>query len=191
MHELGHGGFNMPHVGPSYSQRDDPEFGMTLMGSGNYTYGKTPTFLHETSAATLNTCQLAALTTGTFYTEISSTTAHVPEVIIDGGQCTVKGQASSLYNIEDVVVRFYNSTETFLGGSSGYTSVAFRAKTLYNGSNYNYEVTFPIEELRTVNSTSMRLGVTALPANGNRYSNTPETVYQLVNNGGEYTLTVK
>ncbi len=66
LHELGHG-LNAPHVGPTLSQKNDSQFGISLMGSGNTTYGKKPTFMHHTTAAIMNNCQLSATTDKTYY----------------------------------------------------------------------------------------------------------------------------
>lgn len=187
LHELMHG-LNLVHVGPSYSQKNDSNFGMTLMGSGNQTYAKTPTFLHETSAAWLNNSKIAALTTGTFYdADATDTTIAQPEVEIDGGECTVSGTFTSNKTVTGVVVRFTNSSEAnFMGhGSSGYTSFAAVAEP----TGTNYELTIPINELRGIGATSLRLAVTLLLSNGLDRGLVTEPVYKLVNQGGTYTLT--
>ncbi len=187
LHELMHG-LNLPHVGPSYSHKNNGSFGMTLMGAGNQTYAKQPTFFHESSAAWLNNSKVAALTAGTFYdVSATSTTIAQPAVEIDGGECTVSGTFTSSKTVTGVVVRFTNSAEdNFMGaGSSGYTSFAAVAKPTGN----NYELTIPINELRGIGATSMRMAVTLLLGNGLDRGIVTEPVYRLVNQGGVYTLT--
>ncbi|QIL38212.1 discoidin domain-containing protein [Pedobacter sp. HDW13] len=56
-HELGHG-LNLPHNRQRESRINDPNYGTSLMGSGNGTYGKSPTFLTEADCAILNTNQI-------------------------------------------------------------------------------------------------------------------------------------
>lgn len=57
MHELGHA-LNLPHNRQRESRINDPNYGTSLMGSGNGTYGKSPTFLTEADCAILNTNQI-------------------------------------------------------------------------------------------------------------------------------------
>ncbi|MGE8299094.1 MAG: hypothetical protein ACN6OW_05930, partial [Sphingobacterium paramultivorum] len=60
------------------------------MGSGNYTYGKSPTFLSFYDAATLNNCQVFSKVNKTFYgavtTTINSILAKVEnnEIVVSG-----------------------------------------------------------------------------------------------------------
>ncbi|MEG2810787.1 MAG: hypothetical protein RR889_09105, partial [Akkermansia sp.] len=54
-HELGHG-LNLPHNHATKSLQD--KFGTALMGAGNYSFGKNPTFLTPASCALLNVCEV-------------------------------------------------------------------------------------------------------------------------------------
>lgn len=65
-HELGHG-LNLPHNSQWVSQLNNPDFGTTLMGAGNYTLGLKPTFLSKGSCATLNNCQVFATENKAYY----------------------------------------------------------------------------------------------------------------------------
>ena len=181
LHELGHA-LNQPHVGAGYSQKNDPAFGITLMGSGNRTWGKSPTFFHHASAAILNNCQVASRTEKAFYETVDAK-VKVSGVSIEGDRCTVKGNFTAAIPVTDVIVRFYNAEETFLGGSHGYTSVAFVVKPAA-GNTFGFAA--PIGELR-VNAYDYRLGVTILMENGTAKSASLPYTYRLVNNGG-YTL---
>ncbi len=180
-HELGHA-LNEPHVGPSYSQKNDPAFKMTLMGAGNTTYGKTSTFLHHASAAVMNNCRISSFENRTFYETVTAT-VKITAVDIAGGSCTVKGSFTAPIAVTDVVVRFFNATETFLGGSSGYNCVGFVDKPAGN----TFEITVPIEEMRA-NTYDYKVGVTMLLENGTAKSVSQPYVYRLVDKGGVYTF---
>ncbi|MBB4034243.1 hypothetical protein GGR21_000128 [Dysgonomonas hofstadii] len=175
LHELGHG-LNAPHVGPTLSQKNDSQFGISLMGSGNTTYGKKPTFMHHTTAAIMNNCQLSATTDKTYY-ETTTGAVILEDPIIDGNNVTVKGSFTASRTVTDVIVRFYNSTETFLGGSSGYTSVAWVAKPDGN----KFEITVPISEL-SVNTFKYKVGATILMDNGTTASVSLASIYRQENN---------
>lgn len=181
LHEMSHG-LNQPHVGPTYSQKNDPMFGMTLMGSGNQTYGKKPTFMHPSSAAIMNNCQISSFEEKEFY-GTSKTTLTLANPIINGSKCLVKGTFTSTHKVTDVIVRFYDSKEGLQVGNQGYTSIAFVAKP----SGDNFEITIPIEELR-VQSFDYKIGITVLLENGQTYKMSQPYVYTLVKEGSEYTL---
>ncbi len=182
LHELGHG-LNQPHVGPAYSQKNNTNFGITLMGSGNRTYGESPTFMHQASAATLNNCQISSFTQKTFYNETSAS-VKITDIQINGNQFTLKGNFTTSSKATDVIVRFYKATETFLGGSHGYSSVAFVTKPQGN----NFELTVPIEEMR-VNEFDYRVGVSVLMENGTAKHASKSHIYKLEKQGSSYTFT--
>lgn len=182
LHELGHA-LNAPHVGPTYSQKHDPAYGTSLMGSGNHTYGEKPTFLHHATAAIFNNCQVSATSPGTFYDTTFSTLDNI-EDSINGGQFDIKGSFGSPKNATDIIVRFYKSSEQFLGPGGGYTSVAFVIKPRGTTS---FEATIPIEEMR-VNSFDYKMGVTVLFNNGTAKNTSQPTIYRLINTRTGYTF---
>lgn len=171
LHELTHG-LNAPHIGRTLSQKNDPNFGMPLMGAGNTTYGKTPTFMHHATAAVMNNCKLSATTDKAYY-EATTGSIVLEEPVISGDRATVKGTFTASRPVTDVIIRFYNSSETHLGGSDGYTSVGWVVKP--NGN--NFEVTVPIQEL-TVNTFKYKVGVVVLMENGTSVSTTLPYVYR-------------
>ena len=57
-HELGHG-LNLPHN--HATKTEEKNLGTALMGSGNYSFGMTPTFITPASAAILDTCEVFSL----------------------------------------------------------------------------------------------------------------------------------
>ena len=84
MHELGHG-LNLPHNKEKVSEAADVTKGTALMGSGNYTYGKNPTFLTAASAAILNNCQVFRSTTGSGFYGGGNTTINTIKANYTGG----------------------------------------------------------------------------------------------------------
>ena len=138
--------------------------------------------MHHATAAIMNNCQITSFTKKTFYGTTTSS-IKIDEVNINGNKCIVKGSFETSVKVTDLIVRFYNSTETFLGGSSGYTSVAFVVKPTGN----TFEAEIPINEL-AVQKFNYRIGVTALMENGNAKSASLPYTYVLVQNGSDYTL---
>ena len=59
-HELGHG-LNAPHN--KEHKTDKPTLGTALMGAGNYSYGKTPTYITNATSALFSLSQTFATTT--------------------------------------------------------------------------------------------------------------------------------
>jgi hypothetical protein len=175
-HEMHHG-LNLPHVGNMRSQHNSRDFGTTLMGSGNQTYGKTPTFFQHSSAATLNTSQVSSRVERTFY-NTTTASVNITDVIIDGGDCTVKGTFTASEKVTDVIVRFLESSESSPGGSSGYASVAFVTKPKADNT---FDITIPIEE-RSHRTFDHRVHVTILMENGNSASTLRPIVYKLAGN---------
>ena len=180
LHELGHG-LNEPHVGPTYSHKNSTEYGISLMGSGNRTYGETPTYMHPSSAAIMNNCQLSAKATKTYYDAVTAS-IKISSIVINGDKFEVKGTFDASHKVTDVIVRFHNALESYGGGAEGYTSVAFVIKPVGN----TFEASIPIEEMRG-NTFDYKMGMTILMENGmNKHLSRPY-VYKLVNKGG-YTF---
>lgn len=135
-HELGHG-INLPHNGPSASQTINPQFGMTLMGSGNYTYGKSPTFLSFYDAATLNNCQVFSTDIKGFYGAVT-TTINTIQSKVENGDIVVSGTFTSTVPAKHI--SFRNILES---DPQGYQSVTF---TTLPGLNNSFSVRMPISE---------------------------------------------
>lgn len=176
LHELGHG-LNQPHVGPSYSAKYDPLFGMTLMGSGNYSYGTTPTYLHPTSAAILNNCQVSSKKAAQFY-NTSTASVKINSAIVDGDHCIIQGKFEASENVTEVFIRFYNAGEIFLGPSHGYSSVAYVTQPAADNT---FEAIIPVNDLR-VNSFDYNLGATLMMSNGTMHSEGSRYTFRLTNN---------
>ncbi len=74
LHELGHG-LNLPHNKEKVSEHNKSK--TALMGSGNYTYGATPTFLTKASCAILNNNQLFNNFSNPFYTGATASVDNI------------------------------------------------------------------------------------------------------------------
>lgn len=179
LHEMGHG-LNKPHVGPTYTQyvTKNSEFGITLMGAGNRHYGENPTFMHESSAAIINNCQVSSFTKKVFYGSTTSS-VKITNVEINGDKCTVKGSFTSSSKVTDVIVRFMDANN-----DAGYWSVASVAKPVNN----TFEKTFDISDLKMNDQNEYVIWVTILMENGNNKIFKLDNVYKLVQSGGSYTL---
>ncbi len=195
-HELLHA-LNTHHVGPSYSQYNDPKFGTAIMGVGNWYYGRRATFIHEASAATILASQVGQITAGGTWYDWDTLQGSISDAVvgIDGGKCTVSGSFIANRTAKHVVVRFYNAKESSpLVGGEGYD--CFGAVAPVTAGN-KYSVTFDIADLRytgyqsgtgvgTVNK--FKMVATVLYNDGLSQSRESGVVYTLVNKGGTYTL---
>lgn len=136
MHELGHG-INLPHNKEKVSELADPTKGTALMGSGNYTYGKNPTFLTAASAAILNNCQVFRTSTGTgLYAGGSSTITKI-KAAYTGGNIVLSAKFSTTQPVNNIIV--YNDPE----GGNDYDAVPWVTPPSADSSN----VSMPISEL--------------------------------------------
>ena len=136
LHEMGHG-INLPHNGPSVSKKNDPNFGMTLMGSGNYTYGKSPTYLSFFDAATLNNCQVFSKEVKSFYTGATNKITKI-NAKYENGEIIINGS----YTVSNPVkhITFRNILDT---DGAGYTSITFTQAASEDGT---FSVKMPISE---------------------------------------------
>jgi hypothetical protein len=180
LHELGHG-LNQPHVGPTYTQRNSPDFGMTLMGSGNYTYGETPTFMHPFSAAILNNCQVSSFVARDFYKSGTQHSLTLDNPVVAGGTMLLSGSFTSEVKVTNLAARFSNSTE----GDQGYTSVVFVTKPKDDNT---YTMNIPIEEMKVNSFTNYKLTLTMLMEDGNTRNASSPLTYTLERTGDAYTF---
>lgn len=83
-HELGHG-MNLPHNNGTANQ--NRALGTPLMGSGNYTFGQSPTYLTEASCALLANTEIfvSAGNTVPFYTQTTPPTVYHAELVKRAG----------------------------------------------------------------------------------------------------------
>jgi energy-converting hydrogenase Eha subunit B len=135
MHELGHG-LNLPHNKEKVSEAADAAKGTALMGSGNYTYGKSPTFLTAASAAILNNSQVFRTSTATGIYGGGSTTINIIKASYTGGNIVLKVKFSSTQTVNNVNV--YNDPE----GGNDYDAVPWVAAP----SGDSIQLSMPISE---------------------------------------------
>ncbi|MFD2036952.1 discoidin domain-containing protein [Belliella marina] len=135
LHEMGHG-LNLPHCKEKVSEASNPNMGTSLMGAGNYTYGKSPTCLTHSSAAYLNNCQVFAETQGNFYGPVNSSIKTILAKY-ENGHIHISGTFESDVPVTDIT--FSNRPETDAGG---YQAVKWVEKPDGNG----FEVNMPISE---------------------------------------------
>ncbi|MEV4886947.1 discoidin domain-containing protein [Chitinophaga ginsengisegetis] len=135
MHELGHG-LNLPHNKEKVSEAADPAKGTALMGSGNYTYGKSPTFLTAASAAILNNSQVFRTSTATGIYGGGNTTINIIKASYTGGNIELKVKFSSTQTVNNVNV--YNDPE----GGNDYDAVPWVAAP----SGDSFQLSMPISE---------------------------------------------
>lgn len=106
-HELGHG-MNLPHNRGTKTQ--EKNFGTALMGAGNYTLGRRPTFLTPASCAILDRCQI--FRTEKFEGPASPRIKKPDEIAIRFGKQSVRvsGRLPKNHRVVSVVV-YYDKDE--------------------------------------------------------------------------------
>lgn len=138
MHELGHG-LNLDHNRQRESRINDPNYGTSLMGSGNGTYGISPTFLTEADCAILNTNQI--FQTSTSITYYGAVTARIRRM--NASYSAAKGAiiASGRFNSSVPVtnVTFYldpNYDNEGVGINNDYNAVTWSTNVIGTDSFY-------------------------------------------------------
>ena len=181
-HEMHHG-LGLPHAGNTRSQAQNPQYGVSLMGHGNSTYGRTPTFFTHACAAILNVSQVSSFTRRPFYNATTASVTH-DRVTVNGNYITVAGSFTASENVTDVIVRFIRYPETSPGGAQGYTSIPFVTRPTGN----TFEKIVPIWELSHRNYR-WRIHTEIVMENGVRRASLFPLVYDRVSySGGGYTL---
>lgn len=155
VHELGHG-INMPHTGEASSQAGNPNFGTSLMGNGNSSYGRSPTFLTHFNAATLHTSQVFATGQQPFYGNVASSISSLEAQVVNN-EITLSGTFSSSVPVAEV--GFYNQPSTDPGG---YRAVTWIATPINN----TFHISMPISEFREKENTEYQLSIVLLHTNG-------------------------
>ena len=170
LHEMGHG-INLPHNGPTLTQSFSQNFGMTLMGSGNYTYGKSPTFLSFFDAATLNNCQVFSKETKSFYSNVAVKITSIAAKY-ENNEILVSGTFTSTNQVNHITFR--NILET---DPEGYQSITF---TTLPGESNSFSVRMPVNEFIKRGNLGYTLQVFFHHDNGR--NSTVNYPYKFVNN---------
>lgn len=155
LHEMGHG-LNLPHCKEKVSEASDPNLGTSLMGSGNYTYGNSPTCLTHSSAAYLNNCQVFAESQGNFYGPVSSSISSI-QANFENGSIKISGTFESDVPVSDLT--FSNRPESDAGG---YQAVKWVEKP--DGTSFS--VAMPIEEFWQKGNTLYDFSIVRHHTNG-------------------------
>lgn len=171
-HELGHG-INLPHNGGAQSQ--NLLYGTTLMGSGNSTYGKAPTYLSPADAAILANCQVfSKATRSDWYGNASGVISKIyAGYNKDSAAIIVSGKFSAGVPVKDIA--YYNrNTDSDVGG---YRSVTFASKPLGTDSFY---IKMPMKDFRDTANTNYEFVIRLCHENGTITTYTAS--YSFVNN---------
>ncbi len=136
LHELGHG-LNLPHNKEKVSNASDPSKGTALMGGGNYTYGKEPTFLTKASCATLNNNQIFSESAEDFY---YGAEANIEDLLAsyENGNINISGTV-----ITDVPVNYISIYNDPADDNADYDAVTWAAEVQ---SDNKFSVSMPISE---------------------------------------------
>jgi len=163
MHELGHG-INLPHNGGQKSE--NVLYGTSLMGAGNSTYGKAPTYLTKADCAILNNCQVfSKITRSNWYTQPNTyiTRLHAK---YEGGNIIVSGKFSDLGNVNNI--NFYNDGgKNGIGGNLDYDAVPWSTPKIGVDSFY---VSMPFSEFTNTETFPYELRIMFCNENGSQVS---------------------
>lgn len=155
LHELGHA-LNLPHNKEKVSEGGNAAYGTSLMGSGNYTYGKSPTFLTAADCATLNNNQVFSTVEKEFYKPAQVTLKNIIAEY-KNGNIVVSGKFLSDIPVADV--GYYNDPAE--GGD--YDAQTWVSKVT---NNEDFNISMPVAELYKKGNTAYDLRIRLYHANG-------------------------
>lgn len=159
MHELGHG-LNLPHNGGQKSE--NTLYGTTLMGAGNSTYGKAPTYLTKADCAILNNCQVfSKVSKSDWYSDPKTMITHLHADYKDGN-IIVSGRFSGLGTVNNI--NFYNDGgKNGIGGNKDYDAVVWSTPKIGTDSFY---VSMPFSEFTNTEAYPYELRIMFCNGNG-------------------------
>lgn len=158
IHELGHG-LNGPHNYGTVSAT--AEHGTALMGSGNSTYGRNPTYITKTSSAIFSNSQTFSWTTRTdWHQNFDFSLKNLRSTVVDG-KIVLSGNFESQQTINYVAAYF--DREPY-GGNLDYDAITFGANSINNDSLY---IECPLSDFQNRSGT-YQLRVHFLAPNGVR-----------------------
>ncbi|MFD1616272.1 discoidin domain-containing protein [Gelatiniphilus marinus] len=129
-HELGHG-LNAPHNSEKKSERDSK--GTALMGAGNYTYGKSPTFITGATAATFSNSQAFSNQVRSDWYGPTKNKLTQLKGKVEGEKIIVSGNFESDVSVTDIVV-WHDPYPA--GGNKDYDAIAWNTKPIGTDSLY-------------------------------------------------------
>lgn len=157
-HEMGHG-INLPHNGGAQSQ--NILYGTTLMGYGNGTLGKAPTYFSPADAAILSNCQVFSTVTRTdWYTDPGCQVKQVYAAYNStSASIIVSGKFSATKAVKDIA--YYNRNTG--NDNGGYNSVTFAAKPIGTDS---FRIIMPVSDFRDKGNTNYEFTIRLCHENG-------------------------
>jgi hypothetical protein len=175
LHELGHG-LGLSHNMAKVSEKES--LGTSLMGAGNTTFGRKPTFISEADCAILNRNQIFQSQNGGPYYEAATTTIN-PRVSYDASAQAlhVSGRFESNRTVSDVLYWLDpNVNSEGVGTNKDYNSVAWRGSI---SSADSFNMVMPINELTYKENYPYELKIKLLMENGT--VNTKTYTFDFVN----------
>lgn len=158
-HELGHG-LNLPHNHQTAS--DGAKLGTPLMGSGNYTFGTSPTYLTPATCAILDRCEVfATAPSSPYYTGKAPVIGDDVSVSVRGDTLTVKGSYSG--ENEVAAVNLYVQDPPYVVNRD-YDSVSFTQKLGKKAGEFSFSV--PRKELQGLSSDTFGIGLRMISTTG-------------------------
>lgn len=162
-HELGHG-LNLPHNREQVSV--GKQYGVALMGSGNYTLGQRPTFLTKASCAILNNCEVFARKKADYYNKNTGFRLKDMEVTFPGSalpanEVVVKGSFETKIPVN--AVNIYIDHAPFGQVNNDYDAESWTVKP---DKDNHFTLQIPRNELHTKDISSFQVRVRFLFENG-------------------------
>jgi hypothetical protein len=143
-HELGHA-FNASHDMNKVSEAGP--LGTALMGAGNYTLGKTPTYITLAEAAIFNQCEVFNNNTNTYYGAVTTNVTKInANYDAPSSSIIVSGRFTSTGNVTHIT--FYNDPNVNnegTGTNKDYNAVAWASPKIGTDS---FRMVMPISELQ-------------------------------------------
>ncbi|NSL87194.1 discoidin domain-containing protein [Chitinophaga sp. Mgbs1] len=157
-HEMGHG-INLPHNGGAQSQNN--LYGTTLMGYGNGTLGKSPTYFSPADAAILANGQIFSTVTRTDW--YADPGCQVKRVYADynsgSASIIVSGKFTAVKAVKDIA--YYNRNTG--NDNGGYNSVTFASKPIGTDS---FRIVMPVSDFRDKGNTNYEFTIRLVHENG-------------------------
>lgn len=157
LHELGHG-LNLPHNKEKVSDKSNSEKGTALMGAGNYTYGKSPTFITKASCAILDKNQIFSTTKDTFYSGASGSVKELA-ANFENGTINISGTV-----VADVAVHNISIYNDPADDNADYDAVTWCTPVTAENT---FSISMPINELHKKENTEYVLRILLNHTNGN------------------------
>ncbi len=155
-HELGHG-INLPHNGGA--QSENLQFGTTLMGYGNGTFGRSATYLSPADAAILANAQPFSHTPRTDWYASPGFQLNKLYAKYENGDIVVSGKFVSQKLVKNIAYYHRNKGND----NGGYNSVTFANKPVGVDSFY---VRMPVSDFRDKANTDYEFTIRFIHENG-------------------------